>query len=203
MDSGDKLSHKLSAEDNNKEAVKALIRWMGDSPEREGLIDTPTRVLDALVRSCSGYGKDKEEEYRGTVLKNSDGYSDMIVLKGINFSSTCEHHIVPIRGKAGIAYIPKDGILGIGEIVKIVGIFAKRLQLQERLTVQIAKFLERVLDPLGVIVILEAKHCCVEHHQGLVGDNFRVQTSCALGVFRDNRALVEEFFSRMNLGVML
>ena len=202
MDFGDELSHKQPAEDN-KEAIRALIRWMGDSPEREGLIDTPTRVLDAFTRSCGGYGKDVEAEYRSAVLKNSDGYSDMILLKGINFSSTCEHHIVPMRGKASVAYIPKDGILGIGRIVKIVDIFAKRLQLQERLTVQIAKFLERVLDPLGVMVTLEAEHCCVECHQGLIGDNFRVQTSCALRVFRDNRALVDEFFSRINLGVML
>lgn len=185
-----------------EDAVRVLMKWIGDSPERDGLLMTPSRVLDMYERTFSGYGFDEDAVFKGAVLPNDAGYTDMIVAKGIGFSSNCEHHFSSVQGAANIAYIPKEKILGIGRIKKIVDGFSRRLQLQERMTVQVAKLLEKVLDPIGVAVLIEGEHMCVECDvKRMWTSGFRFQTSHMLGVFKESNELRHEFFTRLKLGL--
>ncbi|MCU7611642.1 GTP cyclohydrolase I [Anaplasma capra] len=178
-----------------EEAIKTLIRWIGDSPDRGGLASTPKRALNAYKESFSGY-KLESSDFSSSLLAN-EGYCDMILFKGVSFSSSCEHHMVPITGTADVAYIPRATVLGVGAMVKIVDIFAKRLQLQERLAVQVAHFLNSLLNPLGVAVLMEAGHWCFQCSGRVIERDFRLQTSCMLGMFQDDRSVRSEFFCRV------
>ncbi|MGN7661587.1 MAG: GTP cyclohydrolase I [Anaplasma sp.] len=185
------------SDEDAEEAVRVLVRWIGDSPEREELLCTPRRVLDSYRKIFRGYGSGSED-FRSAVFPN-DGYSDMIVLKGARVSSSCEHHMVPILGTINVAYIPGAAMLGIGAIVKVVGVFAGRLQLQERLTVQVAHFLQDLLNPVGVAVLMEAKHWCVMCQDGAAVNDLKLQTSCMLGAFRDDHNMRSEFLYRVRM----
>jgi GTP cyclohydrolase IA len=141
-------------------AVLTLLRWTGDNPEREGLIDTPSRMVKAYSEMFSGYHEDPAEEL-GRTFEEVAGYDDMVLVKDIAFHSHCEHHVVPIIGKAHVAYLPDNKVVGLSKIARVVHIFARRLQTQETMTAQIATCIQEVLNPLGVAVMLEAEHMCM------------------------------------------
>lgn len=141
-------------------AVKTLLLWLGEDPSREGLIETPKRVAKAYKELFSGYGQSPEEEL-GTVFEEVAGYKDMVLIKDINFFSHCEHHMVPIIGKAHIGYLPNGSVVGLSKIARVVDIFAHRLQTQESMTAQIAHSIQNILKPLGVAVLIEAEHMCM------------------------------------------
>lgn len=146
--------------DEAEQAVRTLIRWAGDDPEREGLIQTPARVARAYREFFSGYDSDPMQ-ILATTFSEVDGYDEMVVLKDIRFESYCEHHMVPIIGRAHVAYLPEHRVVGISKLARLVDVYAKRLQIQEKMTVQIADALNTVLQPKGVAVILEAAHQCM------------------------------------------
>jgi len=141
-------------------AVRVLIRWAGDDPAREGLVDTPSRVIRSYEEFFAGYAQNPRDILART-FSEVQGYDEMIVLKDIRFESYCEHHMVPIIGRAHVAYLPRERVVGISKLARLVDAFAKRLQIQEKMTAQIADTLEEVLQPLGVGVILEATHQCM------------------------------------------
>ncbi len=174
-------------------AVKTLLRWVGENPEREGLLDTPSRVVKSYEEFFKGYEQDPEEVLKRT-FSETNNYDEMIVLKGIRLESYCEHHMVPIIGTAHVAYLPNKRVVGISKLARVVDIYAKRLQIQEKLTAQIADAIERVLEPKGVGVIIEAGHQCMTtrgvHKHGVV-----MQTSRMLGLFRSDRRTRDEFLT--------
>ncbi len=143
-----------------KEAVRTLIRWAGDDPAREGLLDTPQRVIDAYKEFYAGYEENPDDVLAKTFEEVAD-YDEIVLLKNMDFESHCEHHMVPIIGRAHIAYLPDKKVVGISKIARLLDVFAKRLQTQELMTKQIADVLERVLEPKGVAVIIDAKHECM------------------------------------------
>ena len=189
------LGRKPSDKDA-EEAIEVLIRWVDDYPDREGLSLTAGRVLNAYKESFQGYALESSHDFRNSVFAN-EGYSDMILLQGVNFSSTCEHHMSPMSGVANVSYIPKTAVIGVGAIVRVVDIFAKRLQVQERMTVQIAQFLSALLEPAGVAVLIEAKHWCAKCSGGEAINDLKLQTSCMLGEFQNNQNVRSEFFCRI------
>jgi GTP cyclohydrolase IA len=146
--------------DEAEAAVLTLLRWTGDDPEREGLIDTPARMVKAYQEMFSGYGEDPEAEL-GRTFEEVAGYDDMVLIKDISFHSHCEHHVVPIIGKAHVAYLPDSRVVGLSKIARVVSIFARRLQTQESMTAQIADCIQDVLNPRGVAVMIEAEHMCM------------------------------------------
>jgi GTP cyclohydrolase IA len=141
-------------------AVLTLLRWTGDNPQREGLLDTPARMVKAYEDMFSGYGEDPEAEL-GRTFEEVAGYDDMVLIKDIAFHSHCEHHVVPIIGKAHVAYLPDSRVVGLSKIARVVSIFARRLQTQETMTAQIADCIQDVLNPRGVAVMIEAEHMCM------------------------------------------
>jgi GTP cyclohydrolase IA len=141
-------------------AVLTLLRWTGDNPAREGLLDTPARMVKAYEEMFSGYGEDPEAEL-GRTFEEVAGYDDMVLIKDIAFHSHCEHHVVPIIGKAHVAYLPDSRVVGLSKIARVVSIFARRLQTQESMTAQIADCIQDVLNPRGVAVMIEAEHMCM------------------------------------------
>jgi GTP cyclohydrolase IA len=141
-------------------AVLTLLRWTGDNPAREGLLDTPARMVKAYQEIFSGYGEDPEAEL-GRTFEEVAGYDDMVLIKDIAFHSHCEHHVVPIIGKAHVAYLPDSRVVGLSKIARVVSIFARRLQTQESMTAQIADCIQDVLNPRGVAVMIEAEHMCM------------------------------------------
>lgn len=141
-------------------AVRTLLRWTGDNPDREGLIDTPARMVKAYSEMFSGYDEDPADEL-GRTFEEVAGYDDMVLIKDIAFHSHCEHHVVPIIGKAHVAYLPDSKVVGLSKIARVVHIFARRLQTQETMTAQIADCIQDVLNPRGVAVMLEAEHMCM------------------------------------------
>ena len=144
-----------------EKAVKTLIEWAGDDPTREGLVETPKRVAKAYEQFFEGYDLDPEEILRKT-FEEVEGYDEMVIVKDIRLESHCEHHIVPILGKAHIGYIPNNRVVGISKLARIVDVFGKRLQTQETMTSQIANVIQKVLDPKGVAVVIDASHqCCL------------------------------------------
>jgi GTP cyclohydrolase I len=174
-------------------AVRTIIRWTGDDPERGGLIETPARVARALEQAFVGYDQDP-----ALILQKSfdetEGYDEMIVLRGVRFESHCEHHMAPIIGRAWVAYVPNDRVVGISKLARIVEAYAKRLQIQERLTAQIANTIEEVLRPRGVGVVIKAAHHCMTA-RGVHKPDTDLVTSRMLGCFRDNPELRQEFLS--------
>jgi GTP cyclohydrolase IA len=176
-----------------EEAVRVLLRWAGDDPDREGLVDTPARVVRSYNEFFSGYAVDPADILART-FSEVNGYDEMIVLKDIRFESYCEHHMVPIIGRAHVAYLPEHRVVGISKLARLVDAFAKRLQIQEKMTVQIADTLNEVLQPKGVGVILEAAHQCMST-RGVHKAGVEMVTSRMLGTFRTDPSTRREFLS--------
>ena len=176
-----------------EDAVRVLLRWAGDDPAREGLIDTPARVVRAYEQFFAGYAVEPRDILART-FSEVDGYDEMIVLKDIRFESYCEHHMVPIIGRAHVAYLPNHRVVGISKLARLVDAFAKRLQIQEKMTVQIADTLFDVLQPKGVGVILEAAHQCIST-RGVHKPGVEMVTSRMLGSFRTDPSTRREFLS--------
>ena len=174
-------------------AVRTIIRWSGDNPERGGLIETPARVTRALEEAFVGYGQDP-----AAVLQKSfdeiDGYDEMVMLRGVRFESRCEHHLAPIVGRAWVAYVPDGRVVGISKLARVVEIYARRLQIQERFTAQIANVIERVLTPRGVGVLVKATHHCMTG-RGVHKPEADLVTSRMIGCLRDHSELRQEFLS--------
>lgn len=173
------------------EAVRTLILWAGDDPAREGLVDTPARVARAYEEFFSGYHEDPAELLKRT-FDEAEGYEEMVTLKDIRLESHCEHHMVPIIGKAHIAYLPNKRVVGISKLARVMEVFSKRLQIQEKLTAQIANTLMEVLEPHGVAVVIEAAHECMTT-RGVKKPGVKMVTSHMLGVFRDDSDTRREF----------
>jgi GTP cyclohydrolase I len=176
-----------------EQAVRTLIRWAGDDPDREGLAETPARVVRAYEEFFSGYAIDPAEVLRRTFAE-TDGYDEMVVLKDIRFESHCEHHMVPILGKAHVAYLPRHRVVGISKLARLVEAYARRLQIQEKMTAQIANAIQEVLQPLGVAVVIEAAHQCMTT-RGVHKPGSTMVTSRMLGAFRDDQATRREFLA--------
>jgi len=167
-----------------EEAVIELIRWIGDDPSREGLVDTPKRVVDAFLEYFQGY-EQCPETYLERTFEQVGGYDEIVLLRDIPFNSHCEHHMAPIIGKAHVAYLPKDRVVGISKLARVVHAYAKRLQVQERLTAEIADCIQRVLEPDGVAVVIEATHACMTC-RGVETPGVIMTTSRMMGVFRQD-----------------
>ena len=176
-----------------QEAVRTLLRWAGDDPDREGLRGTPDRVTRSYEEFFAGYEQDPEEILART-FEEVAGYDDMVVLRGIRFESYCEHHMVPIIGVAHIGYLPHNRVVGISRLARVLEIFSKRLQIQEKMTAEIANTIDRVLKPQGVAVVLEGEHQCMTT-RGVHRPGVNMVTSQMMGVFRDNEATRKEFLS--------
>jgi GTP cyclohydrolase I len=172
-------------------AVRTIIRWSGDNPDREGLIDTPARVTRAFEEAFGGYTQDPAAILQKS-FDETEGYDAMIVLRGIRFESHCEHHMAPILGKAWVAYMPNGRVVGISKLARVVEAFAKRLQIQEKLTAQIANAINDVLKPRGVGVLIRASHHCMTA-RGVNKPDTDLVTSRMLGCFRDDPQLRQEF----------
>ena len=174
-------------------AVQTLIRWAGDDPAREGLIDTPARVVRSFEEFYAGYQLDPTELLSRT-FEETDGYDELIVLREIRFESHCEHHMVPIIGCAHIGYLPDKRVIGISKLARVVDAFAKRLQIQEKMTAQVANAIDEVLKPKGVAVVVEASHQCMTT-RGVHKSGVGMVTSRMLGVLRDDPTTRREFLS--------
>jgi GTP cyclohydrolase IA len=174
-------------------AVRSLIRWAGDDPDREGLRETPRRVVDAFREFFAGYEVEPADFLRRT-FEETDGYDEMILLRDIRFESHCEHHLAPIIGRVHIAYLPHHRVVGISKLARVVDIYARRLQIQEKMTAQIANTICDILEPKGVAVVIEAAHQCMTtrgvHKPGVV-----MTTSRMLGAFREDAATRREFLA--------
>lgn len=176
-----------------EEAVRTLLRWAGDDPDREGLAGTPDRVVRAYEEFFSGYDQDPTEILHRT-FEETDGYDEMVLLRDIRLESHCEHHVVPIIGKAHVAYLPDRRVVGISKLARVVEIYSRRLQIQEKLTAQIANTINDVLQPKGVAVVIEAAHQCMTT-RGIHKPGVTMVTSRMLGAFRDNPATRREFMA--------
>jgi GTP cyclohydrolase I len=177
-------------------AVRTLLRWAGDDPERDGLIETPSRVVKAYEEYFVGYGVDPEAILKKT-FEETEGYDEMIVLRGIRFESHCEHHLAPIVGRAWVGYIPKGRVVGISKLARVVDAYAKRFQIQEKMTAQIANTIDKVLSPQGVAVVIKAEHHCMTT-RGVHKPGTDMVTSRMLGCFRDNSITRQEFLSMID-----
>ncbi len=194
------LNQNLNPKPSQQEAeaaVRTLIAWAGDNPEREGLIETPKRVVNAYKEFFSGYEQDADKILGKTFEEIAD-YDDMILLKDMRMESHCEHHMVPFLGKAHIAYIPNKKIVGISKIARLLDVFAKRLQTQEVLTIQIAEAINRVLEPKGVAVLISAKHQCMTT-RGVHKIDTATVTKKMIGEFKDNPKLEKKFFTLIKI----
>ena len=178
-------------------AVKTLISWAGDNPNREGLIETPKRVVTSYEEFYSGYDQDPEE-ILSKVFEEVEGYDEIIIVKDIRLESHCEHHMVPILGKAHVAYIPDQRVVGISKLARVVDLFAKRLQTQETMTAQIADTIDRVLKPKGVAIVIDAAHQCMSS-RGVHKTETSTVTSRMLGAFRENPKSRMEFMNLIAL----
>lgn len=176
-----------------EEAVRTLLRWAGEDPDREGLLETPGRVADAYREWFAGYEVDPVEVLRRTFTE-TNGYDEIVTLRDIRFESHCEHHLAPIIGKVHIAYLPARRVIGISKLARLVEVFSKRLQIQERMTSQIANAIQDVLEPRGVAVVIEASHQCMTT-RGVHKPGVTMATSQMLGEFRTNPATRREFLA--------
>ena len=176
-----------------EKAVHTLLRWAGDDPAREGLLDTPARVAKAFEDWFSGYDQDPEE-YLTRTFEEIEGYDDMVILRDIRFESHCEHHMAAIIGRAHIAYLPSKRVVGISKLARLLDVYAKRLQIQEKLTAQIANTLNEVLQPRGVAVVIEAAHQCMTT-RGVHKSDVAMVTSRMLGAFRTDASTRREFLA--------
>ena len=175
------------------EAVRTLIRWAGDDPAREGLSETPARVVRAFDEWFSGYREDPSQTLAKT-FEETDGYDEMVVLRNIRFTSHCEHHMAPIVGRAHIGYLPTRRVVGISKLARLVEVYAKRLQIQEKMTAQIANTINEILQPQGAAVVIEATHQCMTT-RGVDKPGSSLITSQMTGAFRDDASTRREFLS--------
>lgn len=179
-----------------EDAFQTIIKWIGEDPKRDGLIETPKRLVRAYREYFAGYEEDPHEILSKT-FSEVNGYDEMIVLRGVSFESHCEHHIAPIIGRVWVGYIPDKRVVGISKLARVVEIFSKRLQIQERLTAQIANAVEEVLNPHGVAVVVKAAHHCMID-RGVRKRGADLVTSRMLGVFRDQAQTRQEFLTLVN-----
>ncbi|KTF69057.1 GTP cyclohydrolase I FolE [Sphingomonas sp. HT-1] len=175
---------KIPVPEHVAEAIRTLIRWAGDDPGREGLLDTPQRVARAWREYCAGYQEDPSH-HLARVFEEVGGYDEIVLLKDIPFQSHCEHHMAPITGKASIAYLPRNHVVGISKLARVLHAFARRLQVQERLTAEVADCIWSNLHPLGVAVVIEAQHGCMTA-RGVRTPGVGMVTSRMMGVFRED-----------------
>jgi GTP cyclohydrolase I len=180
-----------------EQAVSTLIRWSGDDPDREGLVATPARVVRAYEEWFSGYDENPDELLQRT-FEEVAGYDEMVLMRDIHFVSHCEHHMAPIAGRVHIGYLPRNRVVGISKLARLVQAYANRLQIQERLTAEIANTLDRVLGPHGVAVVIEGTHGCMTS-RGVRQSHATMVTSRMLGAFRDRPETRQEFLSAINL----
>ena len=176
-----------------EDAIRTLLRWAGDDPAREGLVDTPSRVVSAYEDWFSGYEQDPEE-YLTRTFEEVEGYDDMVVLRDISFESHCEHHMAPIIGRAHVGYLPTNKVVGISKLARVVEAYARRFQVQEKMNAQIARCIQKVLEPKGVAVVIEATHQCMTT-RGVHKSGVSMVTSTMLGEFRKNPLTRREFLS--------
>jgi GTP cyclohydrolase I len=176
-----------------EDAIRTLLRWAGDDPDREGLKDTPARVARAYEDWFSGYADDPQA-YLARTFEEVHGYDEMVVLRDIRFESHCEHHLAPIIGRVHVGYLPQDKVVGISKLARVVDAYARRLQVQEKMNAQIANCIQNVLEPKGVAVVIEASHECMTtrgvHKPGVV-----MVTSTMLGAFREDARTRREFLN--------
>ncbi|MHA6722567.1 GTP cyclohydrolase I FolE [Sphingomonas sp. RS2018] len=189
---------KIPVPDHVAAAIETLIRWAGDDPNREGLRDTPLRVARAWKEYCQGYGEDPSI-HLSRVFEEVGGYDEIVLLKDIPFQSHCEHHMAPIIGRAHIAYLPQDHVVGISKLARVLHGFARRLQVQERLTAEVADCIWNGLHPRGVAVVIEATHACMAA-RGVRTPGVSMVTSRMMGVFREDERSRKEVLSLMGLG---
>jgi GTP cyclohydrolase I len=196
-DDGDLVedSGKIPVPRDVREAVRTLIRWAGDDPDREGLLDTPERVARAWREYAVGYREDPAHHLSRT-FQEVGGYDEIVLLKDIPFQSHCEHHLAPIIGKAAIAYLPRDRVVGISKLARVLHGFARRLQVQERLTAQVADCICEHLQPQGVAVVIEASHACMSA-RGVRTPGVMMTTSRMMGVFREDERSRREVLALM------
>ena len=196
-DDGDLIDEprKIPVPKDVREAVRTLIRWAGDDPDREGLADTPARVARAWREYARGYEEDPSVHLSRT-FEEVGGYDEIVLLKDIPFQSHCEHHMAPIIGKAAIAYLPRDRVVGISKLARVLHGYARRLQVQERLTAQVADCICAHLNPLGVAVVIEASHACMTA-RGVRTPGVMMTTSRMMGVFRDDERSRREVLALM------
>ncbi|MCG2840337.1 GTP cyclohydrolase I FolE [Sandaracinobacter sp. RS1-74] len=180
------------------DAVRTLVRWAGDDPEREGLLDTPGRVARAYREYFRGYEEDPREHLSRT-FREVGGYDEIVLLRDIPFQSHCEHHMAPIIGKVHIAYLPTDRVVGLSKLARVALGYARRLQVQERLTAEIADAVQEVLNPRGVAVVVEASHACMSA-RGVMTTGAIMTTSRMMGVFREDERSRKEVLALMKLG---
>ncbi|GGA38754.1 GTP cyclohydrolase I FolE [Sphingomonas psychrolutea] len=186
---------KIPVPDDVADAVRTLIRWAGDDPTREGLLDTPQRVARAWKEYCSGYSDDPSV-HLSRIFEEVGGYDEIVLLKDIPFQSHCEHHMAPIIGKAHIAYLPSNWVVGISKLARVLHTYARRLQVQERLTAEVANCIWEHLRPHGVAVVIEASHACMTA-RGVRTPGVTMVTSRMMGVFRDDERSRKEILALM------
>ena len=186
---------QLPVPDEVQAAIRTLIRWSGDDPNREGLIDTPARVARAWKEYCQGYQSDPAH-HLARQFEEVGGYNELVLLRDIPFQSHCEHHMAPITGKAAIAYMPRDKVVGISKLARVLHGFAERLQIQERLTAEVAQCISDELNPHGVAVVIEAQHGCMTG-RGVKTPGVSMVTSRLMGCFLDDQSSRKEVLSLM------
>ena len=189
---------KRPSREDAEAAVRTLIRWAGDDPSREGLVDTPSRVAKAYEQLFKGY-RERPEEILDRVFEEVEGYDDIVLVRDIPFYSHCEHHMVPFLGKAHVAYYPSGGVVGLSKLARLVDAYARRLQTQETMTVQIAEAIDRVLQPRGVAVMLDAEHFCMSI-RGVQKEGARTLTTRFTGRFKDDAAEQVRFLTLIGSG---
>ncbi len=188
---------KIDVPDDVQDAIRTLIRWSGDDPEREGLLDTPKRVARAWREYCEGY-QDDPAYHLSRIFHEVGGYDEIVLLKDIPFQSHCEHHMAPIVGKAHIAYLPDQWVVGISKLARVLNAFSRRLQVQERMTAEIADCIWENLKPLGVAVVIEGAHGCMSG-RGVRTHGVSMKTSRMMGVFREDEKSRKEVLKLMGI----
>jgi len=194
----DQLSKKKReiSDEQAEEAVRILIEWIGEDPSREGLVSTPKRVVRAFKEYFAGY-KQEPDKFLSKTFTEVEGYDDMVIEKNISIQSHCEHHMAPIRGVAHVAYIPSDKVVGLSKLARVVEALSKRLQTQERLTMQIAKTIMDVLQPRGVAVTIDAEHQCMTN-RGIKKQDTTTITNYFLGAFKDDLSFQNRYLRSIN-----
>jgi GTP cyclohydrolase IA len=190
------LRHARPERTEVEAAVRTILRWIGDDPARPGLLDTPQRVTDAFDEHYKGYLEDPAQ-LLGRTFEEIEGYDAMVVLRGVPFQSHCEHHMSPMIGRAWVGYIPNGRVVGVGRLARVVDAYAKRLQIQERMTAQIANVIQEVLKPAGVAVVIKAEHHCMST-RGVHKHGTDMVTSRMFGAFLDNHMTRQEFMSMVD-----
>ena len=194
----DNIGYEKPSRDEAEKAVEVLLRWAGDNPLREGLLDTPGRVVRAFEEFFSGYTEDPEKMLERT-FEEVENYDDIVMLRNISMQSHCEHHLVPILGKAHIGYLPNKRVVGISKLARVLDSYSKRLQTQETMTSQIANAIQNTLKPKGVAILIDAQHQCMTT-RGVNKPNVSMVTTQFTGDFKKDPALVDRFYRHIELG---